>query len=77
MNKGKIEYVEVVKGYKLNKKAVGCKWWELCDDCPYPDCIKGKKYVEPPKPASQRRADRQHAFEAYLNEGSKKHTGRE
>lgn len=50
MNTKKIEYVEMIKGYKLNKNEVGCEWWPLCDDCPYIDCIKGKKYkYDPPK----------------------------
>ena len=50
MNTKKIEYVEMIKGYKLNKNQVGCKWWKICATCPYSDCIKDKKFIEPPKP---------------------------
>ena len=53
MNTGKIKYVEVVKGYKLNEKELGCKWWKVCMTCPYKDCIKGKKYETPPMPVER------------------------
>lgn len=48
MNKGKRKMIEVVKGYKLNEKELGCKYHKICYTCPFKDCIKGKKYVVPP-----------------------------
>lgn len=47
-NVGKITTVEAIKGYKLNKKALGCKFFKDCFTCPARDCIKGKKYETPP-----------------------------
>lgn len=49
MNVGKVTKIESVKGYKLNRKAVGCKYYKECFTCPYRDCIKDKKYKTPPE----------------------------
>lgn len=57
-NVGKIKTVETIKGYKLNRKALGCKFYKYCFTCPFRDCIKGKNYETPPEP--------QEGFAAYF-----------
>ena len=44
MNVGKVREVETIKGYKINRKAIGCKFHPWCYDCPFPDCIRGQNY---------------------------------
>lgn len=74
MNVGKIKKVESVKGYTLNAKELGCKYYPICFTCPYKDCIKGKKFETTPQ-AIPTREERQAAFEACLKESCAKYTG--
>ena len=52
-NVGKVKTIEAIKGYKINAKALGCKYYKICYTCPYKDCIKGKKYETPPEPTGE------------------------
>ena len=38
MNNGKIEYVEIIPGYKLNKNELGCEFGDNCFECKRQDC---------------------------------------
>lgn len=74
-NKGKIKRVETIKGYTINAKQIGCKFWKSCYTCPYPDCIKGKAYKEASMirseviaEAEKRKSEIHREFYDYLNE---------
>lgn len=38
MNTEPIEYVEAVKGYKLNKNELGCEYFDNCFECKRREC---------------------------------------